>query len=148
MRSMKQSGRISPVALGSLFCVLCVVVLMLFSRESAASAGARFMEALQHHDVDTLTQMTKMDGASEADIHKQWDFAVNNAEKYYAFGYKVEGASQSGKDNASVKISMIRDIDHPGSYEEQTELPMVKVNGDWKVDVRATSRDFFNCLPR
>jgi len=148
MSSMKQSGRISLLALGSLVCIVFVAGLMIFSRESAASAGTRFMVALQDHDVNTLTKMSMMQGASEPDIRKQWDFAVNTAEKYYQFGFRVEGASQASDNTASVKVRIIKDIDKPGSYDVLSELPMVKVNNDWKVDVRSISRDFYNCLPR
>lgn len=149
MRSMKQqSGRISLLALGSIFCVILVAALMLFSRESASSAGTRFMVALQDHDVDTLTKMSAMPGASEEDIRKQWDFAVNKAEKYYQFLFKIEGAGQASPNTASIKIRMIKDSDKPGAYDTLFELPMTKVNDDWKVDVRSISREFYNCLPR
>jgi len=145
---MKQSGRISLLALGSIVCVVLTIVLLLMSRETPAIAGTRFMVALESHDVDTLTKMSMMNGASEESIHKQWDFCVNTAEKYYRFIWHVTGASQANATTASVKIQMVKDADHPGSYEETMELPMVKVGDDWKVDVRGLSRDFFNCLPR
>jgi hypothetical protein len=145
---MKQSGRVSLLALGSLVCVVIIVGLLFFSRESPSAAGTRFMIALQDHDVDTLTKMSKMDKTSEADIRKQWDFAVNTAEKYYQFAFKIEGSAQSSESTASVKVRMIHDSDHPGSYDELTELPMIKDNGEWKVDVRGLSREFYNCLPR
>jgi hypothetical protein len=106
------------------------------------------MAALDAHDVDTLTKMTKMDGTSEESIRKQWDFAVNQAEKYYRFEWRVDSAAQSSPTTASVKIRMTRDADHVSSYEELAQLPMVKVGNDWKVDVRALSREFYNCLPQ
>jgi len=148
MRSMKQSGRISLLALGSLFCVIVVSALLLFSRESPSAAGDRFMAALINHDVDGLTKMSMMKGASEDDIRKQWDFSVNTAEKYYRFAYRIAGAAQSSDTTASVKVFVAKDADHPGAYEELMEVPLVKVNDEWKVDVRALSRDFFPCLPR
>ena len=149
MRSMKQSGRISPLALGSVVSVVLLFVLLLvFSRESPSSAGTRFMVALQHHDVDTLTKMSMMEGLSEEDIRKQWDFTMNTAEKYYQFAYTLAGSTQSSPTTASLKVQMYHDADRPGSYGELTEVPLVKVNGDWKVDVRGLSRDFYNCLPR
>ncbi len=145
---MKQSGRVSLIGIGSLFCVIVIVVLLAFSRESPASAGTRFMIALQHHDVDTLTKMSKMDGESEDQIRKQWDFAVNTAEKYYVFTYRIDHAAQSSPTTASVTIQMTKDADKPGSYEDLAQLPMVKDNDQWKVDVRALSRDFYNCIPQ
>lgn len=148
MSSMKQSGRVSLIGLSSLFCVVVIVVLLLFSRESPSEAGTRFMAALQSHDVNTLTKMSKMDQESEADIRKQWDFAVNDAEKYYQFAYKIENASQSSATTASVTVRMIKDVDKPGSYDVLEQLPLVKDNDQWKVDVRALSHDFYNCIPK
>jgi hypothetical protein len=145
---MKESGRVSLLALGSLVCVVIIVVLLLFSRESPSAAGTRFMVALQDHDVDTLTKLSMMKKANPEDVRKQWDFAMNKAEKYYRFAFKVEGSSQASDTTASVKIRMIKDSDKPGAYDELYELPMVRDNDEWKVDVRGLSRDFFNCLPR
>ena len=148
MRSMRQSGRISLLALGSIVCVVLVVALVLLSRESPSSAGLRFMAALSNKDVDTLTKMSMMSGESEDQIRKQWDFSVNVAEKYYRFGWKMAGAGQPSPTTASIKLQMIHDADHPGAYEELYELPMVKVGDDWKVDVRGISREFYPGLPR
>ncbi len=148
MSSMKQSGRVSLLALGSLVCVVVITVLLIFSRESPAAAGTRFMAALQDHDVNTLTKMSKMDKLSEDEIRKQWDFAVNTAEKYYQFAFKIEGAAQADGKTASVKVRMIKDADKPGAFDTMCELPMVKDGEDWKVDVRGLSREFYNCLPR
>jgi hypothetical protein len=148
MSSMKQSGRVSLLALGSVFCVVVIALLLFFSRESPVAAGTRFMVALQHHDVDTLTKMTKMEKASDEDIRKQWDFTVNQAEKYYQFGFRIAGSGQASDTTASVKVQMIHDIDKPGAYEQLYELPMVKDGDQWKVDVRGLSREFYNCLPR
>ncbi len=145
---MKESGRVSLLAIGSLFCIVVIVGLLFFSRESPSAAGTRFMVALQNHDVDTLTKLTKMEKASDGDIRKQWDFAVNNAEKYYQFGFKIIGSAQASDTTASVRVSMVHDIDKPGAYDQQYELPMIKDNDEWKVDVRGLSREFYNCLPR
>lgn len=148
MRSMKESGRVSLLALASAVCVIVIAGLLFFSRESPAAAGTRFMVALRDHDVDTLTKLSMMKKASPDEIRKQWDFAVNHAEKYYVFMFSIEGATASSDTTASVKVKMWHDIDKPGSYDQLYELPMIKDNGDWKVDVRGVSREFYNCLPR
>lgn len=148
MRSMKESGRVSLLALGSLLCVIVIVTLLFFSRESPAAAGTRFMVALQDHDVDTLTKLTRMEKASPEDIRKQWDFSVNKAERYYRFAFKIVGSSQANDTTASVKVSMIHDSDKPGAYDQLYELPMIRDNNEWKIDVRGLSREFYNCLPR
>jgi hypothetical protein len=106
------------------------------------------MMALSTKDVDTLTKMSMMPGETDEQIRKQWDFTVNVAEKYYRCGWHIEGAAQPSPTTASVKLKVIHDADHPGSYDELYELPMVKVGEDWKVDVRGMSREFYPGLPR
>lgn len=148
MNSMRQSGKVSLVGLLAAVSVVVVVVLLLFSRETPTVAGTRFMVALESHDVDTLTKMSMMKGLSTEEIRKKWDFTVNKAERYYRFAWHIDGATQSSEKTASVRVKMVRDADHPAAYEESQELPMVLDNGEWKVDVRAISREFFNCLPQ
>ncbi len=148
MKPMRQSGRVSLLGLLSAICAIVIVALLFFSKETPTVAGTRFMAALESHDVSTLTKMTKMDGASEDAIRKQWDFSVNQAERYYRFQWKVDGATQSSPTTASVKVRMYRDADKASAFEEQEQLPMVKVGDEWKVDVRALSREFYNCLPQ
>jgi len=145
---MKQSGRISILMLASIFSVVLVTLILIFSRESLSTVGARFMDALERHDVNKLTAMSMMNGKTEDQIRKEWDYTVNTAGRYYQFAYSVEGGTQSGPNLGSVKIRIIKDIDKPGSYDELVELPMVRVNDDWKVDVRSMSHELFPGLPR
>ena len=148
MSPMKQSGRVSILMLASIVSVVFITAILLFSKESVSSVGTRFLDALERHDVDTLTKMSMMSGTSPEQIHKEWDQCVNHAGKYYTFAYHVEGASQSGDNLGSVRFRLIKDADRPGAYDEAVELPMVKVDGEWKVDVRSMSHELFPGLPR
>ncbi len=144
----QQSGRISIVMLASILSVIVVIGIVLFSKESVASVGGRFMDALQRHDVDQLTKLSMMSNLNEEQIHKEWDHCVNVAGKYYIFAYHIEGANQATPTSGSVKVRMIKDADRPGSYDELIEIPVVKEKDDWKVDVRGLSHELFPGLPR
>ena len=148
MSPMNQSGRISLLALAFLASVIVVIAILTFSRESPTAAGEKFMFALITHDVDTLTKLSNIPGESDDQIRKEWDTACNVAGKYYVFDYKINGGSQPDDKNAAVRMQVIKDANKPGAYEENFQLPMVNVNGQWKVDVRGTSHDFFPAFPR
>ena len=70
---MKQSGRISILMLASIFSVVLVTLILIFSRESLSTVGARFMDALERHDVNKLTALSMMNGKTEDQIRKEWD---------------------------------------------------------------------------
>jgi hypothetical protein len=128
--------------------VLLVVGLLAFSRESVGSIGTRFMQALQKGDVDTLTNMSYLGNQSKDKMHQEWEFCVNKAGRYYLFTYRVVASRQMDANNASVTMQVTRNANDPGSYEEKFELPLVRVDNDWKVDVRAISRELYPGLPR
>jgi hypothetical protein len=146
---MNQSGRVNPVTLFAVIAVVLFAFVILFSRESLSTVGARFMGALARHDVDTLTEMSYMgDGVSKDEIRKKWDFAVNDAGKYYRFYWKVLGTNQSSEKDAAVRLEVTRNIDSGSAYEERYQLPLIKVGNDWKVFVRGINREMFPGLPR
>ncbi|MDR3690121.1 MAG: hypothetical protein P4L46_12125 [Fimbriimonas sp.] len=134
--------------LACVFSVVVVIFVLVFSRESLTTVGGRFMDALMRHDTVALTKMSMMKGLTDEQIQKEWDESVNVAAKYYMFAYHIDGASQSGDTLGSIRMKVIKDIDHPGSYDENFELPMVKVGDAWKVDVRSISHEMFPGLPR
>jgi len=94
--------------------VVLVAVVFMFGHESAATAGERFMVALQNHDVNTLTKMSMMQGLSEDQIHKEWDNAVNVAANTTFLDTRSMAGSQSNDTNGAVQMQIIKDIDKPG----------------------------------
>ncbi|CAN5536981.1 hypothetical protein BH11ARM1_BH11ARM1_10180 [soil metagenome] len=145
---MKQSGKASLVMIASIVAVVLVVALFAFSKESIASVGAKFMNALYSGNVKTLTDMTYLGNQSREDMEKQWDFAVNKAAPYYLFEYRIVAARQIDPNTASVTMQVTRDVLRSGAYAEKFELPLVRVDDGWKVDVRALSREMYPALPR
>jgi len=145
---MNRSGRVSLVGLFGLIVVIVAVGILFFGRESLTTVGGRFMGALAKGDVDTLTKMTYLGNKSQEDIRKQWDFACNKAAKYYNFRWKIVAAGQADEKSGSVRMQVVRSADNPSSYEENFQLPLIKVGDEWKVDVKGISREMYPALPR
>lgn len=108
------------------------------------------MTALAKGDVDTLTKMTYLGAnTSEDQIRKEWNFACNTAGKHYVFMWRITSSMEQDPGKVgSVQMQVTRNANTPGSYEEGFQLPMLKVNGQWKVDVRGISRQMYPALPR
>jgi hypothetical protein len=145
---MKQSGRVHILTVAAIAGLIVIAVMMLFSRESLSSVGARFMTALSKGDVDTLTKMSYMGDETPDEIHKQWDFAVNTSGKHYRFIWNIVAATAADDNTGSVRLQVQRNADQPGAYDENFALPMKKQNGEWLVDVGAISHEMFPGLPR
>lgn len=147
--SMNQSGRVSPVAILAVLAIALFVFVIAFSKESLSTVGARFMGALARHDVDTLTELSYMgEKVTQDEIRKKWDFAVNEAGKYYRFRWVVVGSSEASQKDGSVRLQVTRNSDNQGGYEENFQLPMTKVGDKWKVYVPGISHEMFPGLPR
>lgn len=146
---MNRHGRVSLVSILAIVAVALFAFVLLFSRESLSTIGARFMTALATHDVDTLTKMSYMgEGVAQDEIRKKWEFAVNDAGKYYRFRWRVLGATQASEKDAMIRLEIMRNSDNPATYEEKYQLPLIKVGDEWKVYVRGINREMFPGLPR
>jgi hypothetical protein len=146
---MNRSGRVSFLGLVGFFGIIVLVTIVLLTgRESLTSIGGRFMEALAKGDVDTLTKMSYVGNDTPEDLRKQWDFAVNTAGVHYNFLYKITGSQQADAKTGAVSMSVTRDATNPGAYEQNYQLPLLKVGDEWKVDVHGISREMYPALPQ
>ena len=143
----RESGRISALGLAGIVSVLLVGYIFISSRESLSTVANRFMGALAKHDVDTVSRMTYMPELSQDEIKKRWTKTFDYA-KYYRFQWKLVSADQQGPESGAVRLQMRAPFDDPGSYEQGQQFSMIKVNGEWKVDVRSMSREMYPGLPR
>jgi hypothetical protein len=123
------------------------ILILLSGSDSPETAALRFMTALAKGDVDTLTKLTYAGNESPDDIRKQWDFAENVAGKHYAFLYNITASSRSDENDAAITMDFTKNYGKPGSYNEPVQIPMVRDNGVWKVDVPAVDRTMFPALP-
>lgn len=106
------------------------------------------MDALARGDSKKLAQLSFIEGVSQQDLEKKWDATVQGASRYYRWGWRPHLATQASDSVAAVSFQVTRDWDLPGSYEEKFELPMLKRDGQWKVDVRRIDRRMYPFLPR
>lgn len=144
----RRAGRVSILTVLALVAVVAVIAGFVFSGQSVDTAGSRFMDALARGDVERLTSLSVIPGRSTEEVRKEWDFAVNRAGKFYRFGWQIAGADTTGPDRGYVRLKILRNIENPGSYEENFQLPMRKVDGAWKVAVAEISPEMFPALPR
>jgi hypothetical protein len=146
----KKGGRISLVLILAIIAVLIGVSVMYAttSGDSPESAGSKFMSALAKGDVDQLTDLSYVVNATPADIHQKWDFACHTAGPYYHFKWRANGAIIADQDTAALKIWYTKDANARGSYEDTFELPLIRVNGHWKVDVSSMDHSIYPAMPR
>ncbi|HEY3782889.1 MAG TPA: DUF2950 family protein [Fimbriimonadaceae bacterium] len=146
---MKKAGRVSLLSLIVIAVVLIggAVVLLLIVPDSPESAATQFFSALATGNVDKLVSLSDMGDETPDQVRAQWQFATHDAGKYYQFIFQVDSSSQTDATDASVKVQMLRNPDKPGGYMETFDIPMVKKNDGWKVDVRAVNRTIYPALP-
>lgn len=145
---MRRRGRANWLVVLGLIGVVVIVVLFLIGGRSATSVAAEFMSALGKHDVAKLTELSYMDGDTPEQVRKKWEYTTQVAAPYYRFKWQFLGESSAAPDTSAVRLWVWRDAQSPASYEEKFEIPMVKVDGKWKVDVRGLNRLMYPGLPR
>lgn len=143
-----RAGRANWLVVGGLAGLVVVTVLFAFSGESPEVATVRFMNALAKGDVDTLTAMSYTAGESKDAMKKEWEYAVKVAGPYYQFSYSIVSSVSPDSNSATVRMKVYRNINRGSSFEEKFELPLVKRDGQWKVDIRSLDRRLYPQLPR
>jgi hypothetical protein len=147
---MKRAGRISLVlAAVVVVAILAVIALVTLTRtESPETVAHDFMNALVMGDADTLAKLSYMDPDTPEQIRSKWDFTVHKAGPHYRFVWEPRGSVEPDSENAAVRIGVYRNVLRERELADPYELPLVKVNGHWKVDVRAINREMYPGLPR
>lgn len=143
---MRRAGKAHLITIAVLLGLAVLGVLLMFSGDNPMGAASRFMSALAKGDVDTLTKLSYYEGPKDK-LREQWEFACKEAGEYYLFRWRVQTARIHGEDRAAVLTWIERNLG-PSSFEEKIDLPMVKEDGAWKVDVRAIYRGMYPALPR
>lgn len=144
---MKRSGRASLVIVITVALVAAVIGLFLLAGESPTGVTGKFLTALAKGDSKTLASLSFMDGLSEAEIEKKWQ-QTHAMSKYWTFAFKMQGSNEQDANSATVRLEWMKNAMNPNSYGEKFEVPLIKVDGKWKVDVRGISRDMYPSLPR
>lgn len=145
---MKRLGRASWLTIAGLAGLVIIVVLFFMSGESSQAAASRFMNALGKGDVNTLASMSDIPGKSEDEIRKAWEHTTKVAGPHYIFTYKISSNLDANDQTSMVRMMVIRNAERDGAYEEKFELPLVKKDGKWKVEVLGLDRRLYPGLPR
>ncbi|MBL8059159.1 MAG: DUF4878 domain-containing protein [Chthonomonas sp.] len=144
---MKRAGRANWLTIAGTLGLLVIGVLFFLSGESSQSAAIRFMNALGKGDVVTLTSMSEIPGKSPDEIKSAWE-RTTSIGKHYIFTYKIESTLNANDQVSMVRMMVIRNAERDGGYEEKFELPLIKKDGKWKVEVLGLDRRLYPGLPR
>jgi hypothetical protein len=144
---MRRAGRVSPLILLVILGVVVLVVVLFMGQESPSAAGSRFMSALAKGDPEALAKNSFVSGKSQEELLESWKFATGVAGKHYMFRWKISSSRVVDDRSATVRMQVEKNFG-PGSYEENFDLPLEKVDGKWKVDAGGISREMYPGLPR
>ena len=144
---MKRSGRVSFVLVIAIAVVVGAIALFMMAGESPSGIAGRFLTALAKGDTKTLAELSYMDGLSQAEIESKWK-ETHESSKYWVFAFAIKDVKEQDANNATVNLDWFKDLGGIQPDEGKAELPMVKRDGTWKVDVRAISRNMYPFLPQ
>jgi hypothetical protein len=146
-RMNKRAGKAAPLAIVvALLAIVTVAIFILSAKQdSEINAASRFLVALGKADAKTLTELSYMDGDTEEEIRAKWDKTLSYS-KHYLFVWSIQRSFVQG-DEATVTLKFFKDAGKSTTFEEKLEIPLKRVNGKWKVDVRGISREAYPSLP-
>lgn len=144
---MKKAGRALVAVLIAVVVVGAAVAMFLLAGSSPTSVANDFMIALARGNTKDLTRLSYMGDMKPEEVEKAWQQSVKRGE-LYRFVWRNTGYSQPSDTSATVDMQIVRNADNPGSYEEKFGIPMVREDGQWKVDVRNLNRGIYPGLPR
>lgn len=145
---MRQAGRANLLVIATIVMAAFIASALLLGRDSMSSTCGKFLGALAKGDVETLTNLSYLGDKPKDDIKKQWEFTLKEAAPHYRFMYRIENAKEQGPDSGAVSIKFWRNALMGSTYDEPYDIPMVRRDGKWLVDVKGLSRDMFPALPR
>jgi hypothetical protein len=144
---MRRSGRVHWVTVAGSVGFAVILALFLIPTNSPNVAANRFMSALAEGNVDKLMSLSYYKG-DEARMRAQWEFAVKECAPYYRFKWRNVGLKEADDKIAGVRMMVQRNLGSGSDYEERYDIPLLKVDGEWLVDVRSISRAMYPGIPR
>lgn len=144
---MKRAGRASPLTVLGIVALLALIFLLVFSKQSPSAAAKDFMVALGKGNTAELAKLTVIGSDDLATRKKKWEKTVDRG-KHYLFVYQVQDATETSDTEAAVDLIIWRNARSASTFDQRMELPMLKVDGEWKVDVGAVNRELYPSLPR
>lgn len=144
---MHRAGRAHWVTIAGSVGFAVLLAIFLIPTNSPNTAANQFMSALAEGDVDKLMALSYYKG-SEEKMRAQWEFAVRECAPYYRFKWRNVGLKEADEKVAGVRMFVQRNLGSGTDYEERFDIPLVKVDGKWLVDVRSISRAMYPGIPR
>jgi len=145
---MHRSGRASWVLVAGLASIALVAAIFFLGGEGPSAVANKFMKALARGDVNQLAALSTIGENSTEELKKKWEYAVNVAGPHYRFAYAIRSERQMSDDEAAVSIGVWRNYFSGIAYDEKFELPMIRKDGKWLVEVRGINREMYPGLPR
>ena len=130
------------------FGAFVVLFLLMFSQEGPEMVASKFMSALVEGDPDKLTELSYFPSGTKKELRDQWEFSTKVAGKLYIFAWNIKFAKQADDKTVGVAMEVTRNAQSPASYPENYQLPLVKQDGKWLVDVSAISREMYPAMPK
>lgn len=144
---MKRTGRGLLPVIVAFALIIAGIVFFILAGSSPTAVAADFMSALAKGDAKKLTDLSYFEKVSSDEARKKWELTLART-RYYRFMWSIRSTVESTPETAAVSLEVYRTADSPATYGENYALPMLKVNGNWKVDVQGIPRDMFPALPR
>lgn len=139
---------VGQIVMGAVVLGLVVLVFVLSAAQGSPSAvSVKFMEALATGNVDKLTELSYVEVPKE-ELRKKWEYALKVAGPTYRFIWTVEPAVQASDTTAAAKLNLTHKTYSAIPMDDKYEIPMVKHDGKWLVDVAGLNREIFPALPR
>lgn len=152
---MNFRGRVNLLLLAVVAMLVLVGALLFTGGESPETGASKFLVALAKGDVQgvmdrtyTGKEGTEAEQKFAASYRKQWEFALNEAGKYFVFNWSIAGSEKSNDKEGSVRVDYVKNSLNPLAYSERFDLPMVNHKGKWLVDVSSMSKEFYPASPR
>lgn len=141
-----KSGRVSLLTVLVIASLVFLGAIVAFSRntDSPETAVVAFMDALARNDAKALTATSYVDGESNEELLKKWETSCRYT-KTYLFQWTFKGSKTLDESSGVAKIGM---YGIGASMEQDFNIPLVKHDGKWKVDLAVVDRAFFPSLPR
>lgn len=146
MNRRRTLGRINIIILFGALGLIAIASLLFFAKESPETAAVQFMDALARKDVDRLVQLSFLDSPTTP-LKQQWDECVNIYAKHFNFVWELKTSLRNSADRATVRVEYYKFQGAAAGLEGPFELPLIEIDGEWKVDLSSLSKEFFPALP-
>ena len=143
-----RSGKTSVIVIVVVASLLTFAGLSMLGGERPIGVVAKFLDALSKKDYETLARLSNAPGFTEEELREEWKRSTTVAGLYFQFLYQIQSETYPTEESAVVLVSFTPEAGSEVSNERRLEVPVSKIDGEWKVDVLALNRDIYPGLPR